>query len=50
MTTSKHGDEAGAETTHFGFEKVRVEEKAPRIAEVFDTVSRKFDLMNDVIS
>lgn len=50
MTTSKHGDEAGAETTHFGFEKVRVEEKAPRIAEVFDTVSRKYDLMNDVIS
>lgn len=34
----------------FGFEKVRVTEKAGRIAEVFDTVSPKYDVMNDVMS
>ncbi|MFO0541214.1 MAG: bifunctional demethylmenaquinone methyltransferase/2-methoxy-6-polyprenyl-1,4-benzoquinol methylase UbiE [Bosea sp. (in: a-proteobacteria)] len=50
MTTVKYGAEAVAATTHFGFEKVRVEEKASRIAEVFDTVSSKYDFMNDVIS
>jgi demethylmenaquinone methyltransferase/2-methoxy-6-polyprenyl-1,4-benzoquinol methylase len=50
MTAMKFSEEAGSETTHFGFEKVRVEEKAGRIAEVFDTVSPKYDIMNDVIS
>jgi len=45
MTTVKYGAEAVAATTHFGFEKVRVEEKASRIAEVFDTVSSKYDFM-----
>ena len=50
MTTSKHAAEGDAQTTHFGFEKVRVDEKASRIAEVFDTVSPKYDIMNDVIS
>ena len=50
MTTRKYSEEGGAETTHFGFEKVRVDEKAGRIAEIFDTVSPKYDIMNDVIS
>jgi hypothetical protein len=39
MTARKYSEESRAETTHFGFEKVRVDEKAGRIAEVFDTVS-----------
>lgn len=50
MTTSNSNEAGSAETTHFGFERVRVEEKAGRIAEVFDTVSPKYDVMNDVIS
>jgi demethylmenaquinone methyltransferase / 2-methoxy-6-polyprenyl-1,4-benzoquinol methylase len=50
MTARKYREESRAETTHFGFEKVRVDEKAWRIAEVFDTVSPKYDIMNDVIS
>lgn len=50
MTAGNYGEERRAETTHFGFEKVRVNEKAGRIAEVFDTVSPKYDIMNDVIS
>jgi demethylmenaquinone methyltransferase / 2-methoxy-6-polyprenyl-1,4-benzoquinol methylase len=50
MMTEKYNKECHGETTHFGFEKVRVDEKAGRIAEVFDTVSPKYDIMNDVIS
>ena len=50
MTTGKYSEDSRTETTHFGFEKVRVDEKAGRIAEVFDTVSPKYDIMNDVMS
>jgi demethylmenaquinone methyltransferase/2-methoxy-6-polyprenyl-1,4-benzoquinol methylase len=50
MNTRNHGDHSGAKTTHFGFETVKVKEKARRIAEVFDTVSPRYDVMNDVIS
>lgn len=50
MIARTYNEEGGADTTHFGFEKVRVDEKAGRIAEVFDTVSSQYDLMNDVIS
>ena len=50
MTNRKYNEEDGAGTTHFGFEKVTVGEKAGRVAEVFDTVSQKYDIMNDVIS
>jgi demethylmenaquinone methyltransferase/2-methoxy-6-polyprenyl-1,4-benzoquinol methylase len=36
--------------THFGFEQVAEAEKARRVAEVFDSVAQKYDLMNDVMS
>ena len=36
--------------THFGFEKVRAEEKAAKVADVFHSVAAKYDLMNDVMS
>ena len=38
------------ETTHFGFKKVPVREKASKVAEVFHSVASKYDLMNDVMS
>ena len=41
------GDEA---STHFGFETVPAAEKAERVAGVFDSVARKYDVMNDVMS
>jgi len=44
-----HTDEA-AKTTHFGYENVRVEEKEEKVAGVFNAVSSKYDIMNDVIS
>lgn len=38
------------ETTHFGYETVPEHEKARRVADVFDSVANRYDLMNDVMS
>ena len=37
-------------TTHFGFTEAPVEQKASKVAEVFDSVASKYDIMNDVMS
>ena len=37
-------------TTHFGFETVPEEEKAKRVAGVFNSVANKYDVMNDLMS
>ncbi len=37
-------------TTHFGFQKVAENLKANKVAEVFDSVANRYDLMNDVMS
>jgi len=37
-------------TTHFGYEQVQEAEKARRVADVFDSVAQRYDLMNDVMS
>jgi len=37
-------------TTHFGFKQVKEEEKANLVAEVFDSVAKNYDIMNDVMS
>ncbi len=37
-------------TTHFGFNQVPASEKQHRVADVFDSVADKYDLMNDVLS
>lgn len=36
--------------THFGFEQVKASEKASRVAEVFHSVAKNYDIMNDVMS
>ena len=36
--------------THFGYEQVKVEEKAKKVAGVFHSVASKYDLMNDLMS
>jgi len=36
--------------THFGFESVDEKEKAQRVAGVFSSVARKYDVMNDLMS
>lgn len=37
-------------TTHFGFQTVAEQEKAKKVGEVFHSVARKYDLMNDAMS
>lgn len=37
-------------TTHFGFKRVREQDKADQVAGVFNSVADKYDLMNDVLS
>lgn len=43
MTRAQH-------TTHFGFETVDEDEKAPRVRGVFESVAARYDVMNDVMS
>lgn len=38
------------DTTHFGYQKVKTEDKAERVAGVFHSVAAKYDLMNDLMS
>ena len=37
-------------TPHFGYQQVAVEEKAHKVAEVFHSVAKKYDVMNDLMS
>lgn len=36
--------------THFGYQTVNESEKAGRVAQVFHSVAKNYDLMNDVMS
>src|SRR5918999_2010347 len=38
------------ETTHFGYESVPLEDKQERVNDVFHSVARRYDLMNDLMS
>jgi demethylmenaquinone methyltransferase / 2-methoxy-6-polyprenyl-1,4-benzoquinol methylase len=42
--------EAEGGTTHFGYQQVPWNEKARRVAGVFDSVADRYDVMNDVMS
>ena len=39
-----------SKTTDFGFDKVPQDQKAKKVAEVFDSVASKYDIMNDLMS
>ncbi|MCL2075864.1 MAG: bifunctional demethylmenaquinone methyltransferase/2-methoxy-6-polyprenyl-1,4-benzoquinol methylase UbiE [Betaproteobacteria bacterium] len=36
--------------THFGFQRIAETEKAKKVADVFDSVADRYDLMNDIMS
>ena len=42
--------DAPAETTHFGYQDVPVDEKADHVRGVFDSVASRYDIMNDLMS
>lgn len=39
-----------SDTTHFGFESVQLGDKQSRVNEVFHSVARRYDVMNDLMS
>jgi demethylmenaquinone methyltransferase/2-methoxy-6-polyprenyl-1,4-benzoquinol methylase len=43
-------DRSGDDETHFGFETVPLGEKQDRVNDVFRSVARRYDLMNDLMS
>ncbi len=43
-------DKTGTQTTHFGYQEVRVEDKTDLVRGVFESVAGNYDLMNDLMS
>lgn len=43
-------DTDGLEETHFGYKKVKKAEKQAKVADVFTSVAKKYDIMNDLMS
>ena len=43
-------DEPGTDSVSFGYEEVSAEEKTRRVGEVFSSVAKKYDVMNDAMS
>ncbi|WP_350560716.1 bifunctional demethylmenaquinone methyltransferase/2-methoxy-6-polyprenyl-1,4-benzoquinol methylase UbiE [Psychrobacter sp. CAL346-MNA-CIBAN-0220] len=43
-------DTDGAEETHFGYKTINKAEKQARVADVFTSVAKKYDIMNDLMS
>jgi len=42
--------DASAETTHFGYQTVPIDDKADLVKGVFDSVASRYDIMNDLMS
>jgi demethylmenaquinone methyltransferase/2-methoxy-6-polyprenyl-1,4-benzoquinol methylase len=50
MAPSTDSPDRPAETTHFGYQDVPVDDKAGLVKDVFDSVASRYDLMNDLMS
>jgi len=42
--------DSAADTTHFGFKNVPIDEKVGHVRDVFDSVATRYDIMNDLMS
>jgi demethylmenaquinone methyltransferase/2-methoxy-6-polyprenyl-1,4-benzoquinol methylase len=49
-SSNSPGSDTNANTTHFGYKQVPLEEKVDKVADVFHSVAGKYDLMNDLMS
>ena len=49
-TPQSDSTESTQQTTHFGFQDVPLPEKQRKVAEVFHSVAKKYDIMNDLMS
>jgi len=47
---AKSVDDKQDQTTHFGYEQVPLAEKEQRVGEVFRSVAKRYDIMNDIMS
>lgn len=47
---SNNNPQREEETTHFGYKQVATEQKESLVADVFDSVASKYDVMNDLMS
>lgn len=43
-------DSSHSSTTHFGYQSIPVSEKTDRVAKVFHSVAKRYDIMNDLMS
>jgi demethylmenaquinone methyltransferase/2-methoxy-6-polyprenyl-1,4-benzoquinol methylase len=50
MSEKSSGESSKKDQTHFGYQKVRVEEKVHKVADVFHSVAGNYDVMNDLMS
>lgn len=50
LSKSAQASQSEEQFTHFGFQNVRAEEKASKVADVFHSVASKYDVMNDLMS
>jgi demethylmenaquinone methyltransferase/2-methoxy-6-polyprenyl-1,4-benzoquinol methylase len=50
LSESTSSSKDAEQITHFGFQNVRAEEKAGKVADVFHSVASKYDIMNDLMS
>ncbi len=49
-TDNPNPNTSKADTTHFGYEQVKTEDKVNKVADVFHSVASKYDVMNDLMS
>ncbi|ALO47327.1 bifunctional demethylmenaquinone methyltransferase/2-methoxy-6-polyprenyl-1,4-benzoquinol methylase UbiE [Pseudohongiella spirulinae] len=49
-SSSTNSSDNAQTTTHFGYQSVSPAEKTRRVGQVFHSVARRYDLMNDIIS